>query len=555
MLMQRSLHSSVRHFRAYRLFILFLFYLFASKQTLAQSYAITNLGSLGGGFSNPLAINNNGKVVGSSYLADNQTYHAFLWQNGKMTDLGKNLGGIHSLANSINDRGDVAGYWNDQAGHSHAFLWKKGKSVYLGNLGGGDSNTTAINNLDQIVGTSNTVSGNEHAYIWQNKHMTDIGTLQGSYRSIALDINNNGTVLCEAFFTDGTNYSQYAFLWNNGVITNLGQIGVDFMIQPVKINDSGSILGGGQGGASIWQNGDIKSLGTLPYSTQGTQAINFNNSDYAVGWADVHIPNIGFAQDAWVYQNGVMSDLRYSISEPWHMWSANAVNSHGQIVAFGRYNDTPFGFLLTPIAQAIQITNINASNFSLTSATINWNTNTNSNSVVEYGTPDGYGQTASSNSLTTSHHVTLTNLKPYHIYHYRVQSITTNGLAAVSEDRTFVANNLPIFYITYGNIRKNANNNYLIDLTFSIQGDITIPKVTLHSTSLGYATTPISPIVPDVLISPFSEGTSKTITLTFPASSGASGTRVLFTGEGWTGNTFGDPGFGFYNYTYRVTLP
>src|SRR6516162_6587597 len=47
---------------------------------------MTDLGTLGGSRSFAFGINDQGQVVGYSYLPDG-TYHAFLWQGGVLTDL------------------------------------------------------------------------------------------------------------------------------------------------------------------------------------------------------------------------------------------------------------------------------------------------------------------------------------------------------------------------------------------------------------------------------------------------------------------------------------
>jgi probable HAF family extracellular repeat protein len=94
---------------------------------------MTPLPTLGGYATKAWDINNNGDIVGAS---DTPAQHvrAVLWQNGRIVKLGT-LGGKHSSAVLINDRGQVFG-WSTLAGNidpdPHVFRWEKGKMTDLG---------------------------------------------------------------------------------------------------------------------------------------------------------------------------------------------------------------------------------------------------------------------------------------------------------------------------------------------------------------------------------------------------------------------------------------
>jgi probable HAF family extracellular repeat protein len=79
---------------------------------------------LGGGGSSATAINAAGQVVGARHTTEGET-HAFLWENGVMTDLGT-LGGHYSAAYGINPAGEVAGVSQVVGdGDNHPTLWTR----------------------------------------------------------------------------------------------------------------------------------------------------------------------------------------------------------------------------------------------------------------------------------------------------------------------------------------------------------------------------------------------------------------------------------------------
>jgi probable HAF family extracellular repeat protein len=90
---------------------------------------MTDLGTLvTGGFqqNKAVAINNHSQIVGSSYNGTEQ--HAFLWQNGQLTDLGWFSERLRSaFCSSINNRGQVVGDSLTELGE-RAFLWPTDQS-------------------------------------------------------------------------------------------------------------------------------------------------------------------------------------------------------------------------------------------------------------------------------------------------------------------------------------------------------------------------------------------------------------------------------------------
>jgi probable HAF family extracellular repeat protein len=175
---------------------------------------------------------------------------AFLWQHGQMRDLGT-LGGPDAAASLVNERGQIAGasYTSSKSNTgcfpltTDPFLWEKGKMTDLGTLGGTCGFPLALNNHGQVVGLSN-VAGDQtaHPFLWPGKggKMRDLGTLGGS-SGWADAINESGEVV--GFATNAGDKATLAFLWRNDKLHDLGTVDGDPCSAAYAINSSAQVVG------------------------------------------------------------------------------------------------------------------------------------------------------------------------------------------------------------------------------------------------------------------------------------------------------------------------
>jgi probable HAF family extracellular repeat protein len=216
---------------------------------------LTNLETLPATVSSQaLAINNTAQIVGTvAVMLDPSTvqWHAFTSDGRTMTDLTARLGGPdYSEAHGINDAGVIVG-WCRAAGseqESHAFILDATRAIDLGTLGGPNSGANAINSGGQVVGWSYLPSGNAtHPFLYAGGHMTDLGLLPGATSAAASAVNSGGVVVGTALLPGWHNTR--AFVYVGGALRDLNT-----MIAPTSgwvlkqadaMNDAGEIVGTG----------------------------------------------------------------------------------------------------------------------------------------------------------------------------------------------------------------------------------------------------------------------------------------------------------------------
>lgn len=211
------------------------------------------------------AINGQGVIAGS-YMVDDLAQRAFAIVNGQFTDLGT-LGGDYSEANDVNEHGAIAGTAADADGNARGFVWTEEAGLRaLSTLGGSFSSGQAINWHGMVAGIAETTNG-YHAVIWDaNGNIIDLDAANGTESSQALDLNDSGRVVGQTFVEAGAR----AVMWTpEGKFIDLN-LAVDESIDgwvlegAVAINNHGQIVGYGT------VNGEIHSYLLTPVPEPGS---------------------------------------------------------------------------------------------------------------------------------------------------------------------------------------------------------------------------------------------------------------------------------------------
>jgi probable HAF family extracellular repeat protein len=223
-----------------------------------QGGLIRDLGTLGGTDSEAWTANDKGEIIGIAFLStppvppfnEPQT-DAFLWARGKMMDLG-NLGGGFSTPSAINQNGQVTVLSFDASNqHVLSYLWSGGKKYVLPTLGGNFVEATTLNDWGLVTGAGTDSSdSNFLAALWIPwLHLQlPLGTISGDTGSIGLGVNDLGVIVggSGTVTLSGTSYS-HAFVWQDGKIRDLNTlipVGSPLTLNVAyAVNDSGMIAG------------------------------------------------------------------------------------------------------------------------------------------------------------------------------------------------------------------------------------------------------------------------------------------------------------------------
>lgn len=327
----------------------------ARPDTAAALYSVTDLGTLGtGNLSVANGINNTGEVVGYTDVTVGLP-HGFRWSGGVMTDLGVESGGDDSVAQAVNDAGQIAGTADRQSGgYGYPVRWSA--SGVLTDLGGSVTNELGVGNAIDPAGR---VAGGQRPANSEGSPVAELYDANGAptYLGNPPDSLNAATGINAVDQVVGSP----AFVWKAGTLTSLpalpGAPAGDAGATAISI--SGQIAGwsatAGTSGAQdavVWSGagGTVTDLGTIG-SIAYNQANAINAAGQVVGTADPHCSPCA-TPVAWLHDPGAtaLTDLNTLIpsGSGWTLEQANGINDRGQIVGAGLHNGALHAYLLTP---------------------------------------------------------------------------------------------------------------------------------------------------------------------------------------------------------------
>jgi probable HAF family extracellular repeat protein len=384
-----------------------------------QRYTVTDLGPTDNPFSQATYVNNPGLVTGLD-IATDTAQHAVLWYEGLFTDIGTpGLGGPNSGAGGVNEFGQVIGgaETSDKDPKNEnfcgygtglqclAFLWQNGVMTPLQTLGGTNAGYGQINNRGEVAGYAEedkvdpdcpgkvAVNGLGpqvlyfEAVIWGPTpgEIRKLSPLKGDSVGVALSINDKSQAVgmsgtCANTVLPGPTAAPHAVLWEkDGSVHDLGDLGgtsnpavLAVGNAATSINNRGQVAGvsalpesksTGCPGAPpnplcfpfhpfLWtRETGMQDLGVLPGDFVGA-GLGINNKGEVVGPSFSSPGPTSGSPRAFLWRNGVMHDLNALIpsDSPLYLLIAFGINDSGEIAGFGVQTSTGdvHAFLATP---------------------------------------------------------------------------------------------------------------------------------------------------------------------------------------------------------------
>ena len=330
--------------------------------TAPPGYEAIDIGTLGGGSTEAIMVDDEERVLGTSERSDH-SMRAFVWQGGVMQELPADAGAVSYASGpgdgfagwlraapeallvwdnaqatatrypvdgvagqadggwfaGMNDQGDIFAQAYDTF-HTWTLVLKNGAWQELGNLDP-DYRETQVFGIGgaRAVGESHVRQDGPwditHAFIWEDGVIRDLGQIEpvACYSSAntdcsvsaAVDINEAGVAV--GWIAPENLGPQRAFRWENGVMTDLGVFPGE-NTWAVAIDCNGRIAGHavsrtGEDHGWLWVAGVVRDLGSL--GGGGTLVQAMNDAGAIIGTS---LTSSG-ERHAYVWHDGTMLDL------------------------------------------------------------------------------------------------------------------------------------------------------------------------------------------------------------------------------------------------------
>jgi probable HAF family extracellular repeat protein len=265
-----------------------------------------------GNLSRARSINGSGQVVGEwrTLVGGQQRFKAFLWKGNQIKDLNALIptgSGWDLLgAQAINKSGQIVGSGTINS-QTHAFIYENGTVTDLPvPLGDSFSEAFGINDSGYVVGESGSALGGQ-AFLYANGEVDKFGALLDHSEhpySEAMNLNDSGDVVGWSYTPMATPQDPpqgLAFLYNRdedgeAKITYLDPLPDDRYSRARDIDESGLVVGWSRNdtGASqeqqfsavLWEDGEVNDLNDLIPADSGwklTDAYSINERGQIVG--------------------------------------------------------------------------------------------------------------------------------------------------------------------------------------------------------------------------------------------------------------------------------
>jgi probable HAF family extracellular repeat protein len=357
-----------------------------------ERYNVFDLGVVGNPPAGPYIIRNDGLISGAAATPDGSSMHAVLWYKGRKIDIGKpGLGGPNSAAFGVNEFGQTVGqaetsrpnaedfcgfnaYGFASSTACRPFLWQDGVMTKLPTLGGHNGFANSINNRGVVAGIAETDATDPtpgcpvHQFepvVWERGRIHSLPPYSGDSDGVAAQVNDKGQVVgasgtCGSFNPNTGLYlvENHALLWENGVATDLGNLGGEGGLagnHACALNDQGQVVGHSDlpNDASfhgfLWtRETGMKDLGTLS-GDFASLALGINDGGVVVG-ASIGPAFSTFRAVLW--EKGTVTDLNTLVdANPKNLYlvQGESINSRGEIIGLAVDGAAlPHGFLAIP---------------------------------------------------------------------------------------------------------------------------------------------------------------------------------------------------------------